>query len=241
MPLTVQQPEPTPRPAECIPALQNGDRLTRAEFERRYAAMAHVKKAELIEGEVYVGSPVSFVNHGHPHADMIGWLSIYRFATPGVMCGDNSTVVLDLDNEPQPDAFLLITAEAGGQTHIGEDGFVHGPPELVVEIAASTVSIDMNRKLNAYRRNGVSEYIVWRVLDSEIDWFVLRDGVFEKLSQDPAGLLHSEVFPGLALNPAAMISGNLSTVAAAQTAALESPAHASFVQRLSQASGRASS
>jgi Uma2 family endonuclease len=156
------------------------------------------------------------------------------------MCGDNSTVVLDMDNEFQPDAVLLIESSAGGRTRIGEDGFVHGPPELVVEISASTVSIDMNRKLNAYRRNGVSEYIVWRVQDSEIDWFVLRSGVFEKLNQDSEGLLRSEVLPGLVLNPAAMISGNLSAVAAAQTAAMESPSHTAFVQRLDKAARRES-
>ena len=40
--------------------LENGDRLTRAEFERRYAAMPRLKKAELIEGIVYVPSPVRY-------------------------------------------------------------------------------------------------------------------------------------------------------------------------------------
>lgn len=233
MSLTVQNPDSVDRSTDCPPELQNGDRLTRAEFVRRYSAMPHVKKAELIEGEVYMGSPVSFLNHGQPHAQMITWLGMYRMYTPGLLYGDNSTVILDLDNEPQPDAFLLIAHESGGQTRIGEDGFVHGPPELVVEIAASTVSIDMNRKLNAYRRNGVSEYIVWRVLDSEIDWFILRDGVFKKMSPDSAGILRSEVFPGLVLNAAAMIAGNLSAVADAQTAALHSPDHAAFVKRLS--------
>jgi Uma2 family endonuclease len=235
MSTTLQHSEHAPPPSERPPELQNGDRLTRAEFERRYAAMEHVKKAELIEGEVFMGSRVSFLSHAQPHANVMAWLGLYMMNTTAALCGDNGSVVLDLDNEIQPDAILLIESAAGGQAHIGEDGYIHGAPELVVEIAASSVSIDLNRKLNAYRRNGVHEYVVWRMLDREIDWFVLRDGMFEKQNPDSAGLLRSQVFPGLVLDPAAMIAGNLKAVAASQTSALNSPEHGAFVQRLSLA------
>jgi hypothetical protein len=158
-------------PLPIIPPLQNGDRLTRDEFERRYAAMPDVKKAELVEGVVYMPSPVSTENHGSPHFDLASVLGAYRMATPGVQGGDNATIRLDLDNEPQPDLFLRIAEEHGGQSRI-EDGYVVGAPELVAEIAASRVSYDLHDKLNAYRRNEVREYVVWRVLEREIDWFV---------------------------------------------------------------------
>src|SRR5947208_14081476 len=94
---------PAIAPAQPIPRLQNGDRLTRAEFERRYAAMPHIKGIELVEGIVYMPSPVRLNSHAQPHADLIGWLSYYRSRTPGVIVADNGTDRLDEDNEPQPD------------------------------------------------------------------------------------------------------------------------------------------
>jgi len=161
---------------DALPALENGDRLTRAEFERRYDAMPHLKKAELIEGVVYVPSPVRHRQHGSPHAHLIGWLFQYAANTPGVEIGDNSSVRLDLDNEPQPDALLFIDPACGGQVRISTDGIIEGAPELVAEVASSSVSYDLHAKLHVYRRSGVLEYMVWRVLEREIDWFVLRAG-----------------------------------------------------------------
>jgi len=211
-----------PSIAKKMPPLQNGDRLTRAEFERRYDAMPHLKKAELIEGVVYMPSPVCHVDHGGPHFNVIGWLSRYCDATPGVEGGDNSSLRLDLDNEPQPDAFLMRLPPHGGQAHIDADGYIAGAPELIVEVAASIVSYDLHVKLNAYRRNGVREYVVWRVLDGEIDWFVLREGAYERLSPDAAGVYRSEVFPGLWLDVAAMIRGDRAAVVQTLQAGLAS-------------------
>ena len=148
-----------------VPTLTNGDRLTRREFERRYKAMPDVKKAELIEGTVYLPPPVHASGHGRPHSAIIGWLHAYDAATPGVASYDNATVRLDLDNEPQPDALLRIEAECGGQSRISEDDYVEGPPELVVEIAHSSAAYDLHDKKQAYRRNGVREYLVWQIED----------------------------------------------------------------------------
>jgi Uma2 family endonuclease len=216
-----------------IPPLENGDRLTRAEFERRYAAMPHIKKAELIEGIVYMPSPVSN-EHAAPHFLLIGWLSHYLAATPGIAGGDNGTLRLDLDNEPQPDAFLRILASHGGQARVDEDDYVSGAPELVAEVARSSVSIDLHAKLNVYRRNGVREYLVWRVEDQAIDWFVLREGRYEPLAATAEGLYQSEVLPGLWLDAAALLRGDL--LAAFQTVqrGLASPDHAAFVRRLQE-------
>ncbi len=215
-----------------VPPLENGDRLTRDEFERRYAARPHLKKAELIEGVVYVPSPVRYRHHGAPHALLIGWLVQYAAGTPGVGVSDNSTVRLDLDNEPQPDALLLIDPACGGQTHFSSDDYIEGSPELVAEVASSSVSYDLHAKLHAYRRNGVREYIVWRVLEQAIDWFVLRAGQYEPLPVDANGLLRSEVFPGLWLDPAALLRGELATVLAIVQQGLASPEHTTFVARL---------
>ena len=225
----------SPVAAAQVPSLCTGDRLTRGEFERRYSAMPNVKKAELIEGVVYMPAPVSD-NHASPHFDIIGWLASYRFVTPGVLGSDNGTVRLDWDNEPQPDAFLRIAPECGGRSRL-EDNYVAGSPELIVEISVSSVSYDLHDKLRAYQRNGVCEYIVWRVLDSAIDWFVLRDGRFERLPLSDAGHFRSAVFPGLWLDPAALLQGDVVRVATVLQRGIASPEHAAFVDKLQTAFG----
>ena len=217
---------------KTVPPLENGDVLTRAEFERRYETMPHLKKAELIEGVVYVPSPVRHQSHGHPHTRLITWLGYYEANTPGVQASDNSTVRLDLDNEPQPDGLLFIDPACGGQAHIDAADYIAGAPELVAEVAASSASYDLHVKLRVYRRNGVREYLVWRVLDQAVDWFVLRAGQYEPLPVDTEGLLRSEVFPGLWLDPAALLRGDLATVLAVVQRGLASPEHAAFVARL---------
>src|SRR6185312_2961302 len=186
------------------PPLESGDRLSREEFERRYHAMPHVKKAELIEGEVYMPSPVSWEFHANPHGLVVLWLATYTSSTPGTGVGDNPTIRLDAENEPQPDVVMIVRPECGGRAEVDADGYLSGSPEFICEISASTAAIDLNRKLNVYRHNRVSEYVVWRVYDEEVDWFVLRGEQFERLTPDADGLLKSDAFPGLWLNPAAL-------------------------------------
>lgn len=224
---------PTAAPAAVpLPPLENGDRLTRAEFERRYDAMPGLKKAELIGGVVYMPSPVTQDNHAGPHFDLITWLGLYRAATPGVRGGDNGSLRLDLESMPQPDAYLMILAAVGGHAHVDDDGYVEGAPELIAEIAASSASYDLHEKLEAYRRNEVREYVVWRMLDQAIDWFVLREGRYERLPLDAEGLYKSEVLPGLCLAPAALISGDLARAVQTLQQGLAGPEHAAFVARL---------
>ena len=217
-----------------IPPLQNGDRLTRDEFEHRYYAMPHVNKAQLIEGVVYMPSPVTHTHHGNPHFNLIGWLSGFAMYTPGVEGGDNGSLRLDLDNEPQPDAYLIIRPDHGGQVRI-EDGYIVGAPEFVAEVAATSANIDLHAKLTAYQRNGVREYVVWRVFDRALDWFVLREGQFARLPLGPDGLYRSEALPGLRLDPAALINGNLLALHQLAQQAVATPEHTAFVARLQQA------
>ncbi len=220
------------KPTPTIPPLRPGDRLSRDEFERRYEAMPEVKKAELIEGVVYMPSPVSTPSHGAPHAKLIGWLIAYEAQTPGVQVADNATVRLDWDNEPQPDAFLRILPQHGGQTR-DEDKYVAGGPEWAGEITASSASYDLHDKKEAYRRNGVQEYVVWRVEDGAIDWFVLRGGRFDQLAPGDDGILRSEVFPGLWLDRAALLAGDMKRVLDVVQQGLQSAERAQFLGRLS--------
>ncbi len=222
----------TPEQGLTIPPLENGDRLNRYEFERRYDAMPNLKKAELIEGIVYMPAALRFKSHSQPHSWVIGWLVTYEATTPGVAVGDAPTVRLDIDNEPQPDVVLLIAPEAGGQAQLSDDDYVEGAPELIVEIAASSVAIDLHAKKQAYRRNGVKEYIVWQVLDQKISWFYLEKGEYLDLPADPNGIVRSQVFPGLWLAVAELLAGNIQHVLAVLQEGVQSPEHAAFVQKL---------
>lgn len=222
-------------PRWTVPPLENGDRLTRFEFEKRYNAMSKLKKAELIEGTVYMASPLRFEPHAEPHARVMTWLGVYQAMTPGVRLGDNPTVRLDLDNEPQPDALLLIDSQAGGRSRFSQDGYVEGAPELIAEIAASSATVDLGDKKRAYRRNGIKEYIVWQVFEQRIDWFGLEAGEYINLQPDKAGIFQSQVFPGLWLNASALLAGDMQQVLTVLQTGLNSTEHQAFVKQLAQA------
>ncbi len=216
------------------PPMEFGDRLTRAEFERRWEEMPHVKKAELIDGAVYMPSAVRYEGHGRQHGILGHWLGSYAVGTPGTDAADNSSVRLDDENEPQPDLLLRFARALGGQSWVDEEGYLNGVPELVVEIAASIASYDLHQKLDVYRRHGVPEYLVWRVFDREVDWFCLRDGNYERLAPDADGLLRSRVFPGVWLDPNALVQDNRTALVEAASRGLASPEHADLVARLEQ-------
>ncbi|MBI4787990.1 MAG: Uma2 family endonuclease [Chloroflexi bacterium] len=219
---------------EFPPPLEAGDRLTRFEFERRCEAMPHVKKAELIEGVAYVTHSVT-ASHGSAHGELVGWLGTYSASTPGVDAANNATVRLDLDNEVQPDALLRLETDSGGHSRITADDYIEGAPELIVEIAGTSAAIDLHDKLRAYRRNGIQEYIVWRVYTKRIDWLRLSEGEYVALPSDDAGVVHSQVFPGLRLSVSRLIEGDLAAVLAELQNGLASPEHAAFIEKLAQA------
>ena len=217
-----------PRASARMPVLANGERLTREEFERRYALRPDIKKAELIEGIVCMPSPVS-LTHSEPHAMIQGVLLVYSAFTPGVRCADNTTIRLDPVNELQPDVLLRIEPSAGGQSRVSADHYIEGAPELVVEVAASSVSTDLHDKLRAYRRNGVREYVVWRTEDRRIDCFELD---YRPLAPGEDGVVHSRVFPGLRIAVSALLDGNLAEALAAVNRGVDSPEHRRFAARL---------
>lgn len=233
------------RPSSSLrPPLCPGDHLSRAEFERRYCAHPEIKKAELIEGVVYMPSPVRFEQHGRLHSDIITWLGVYRSETSGIQVGDNTTVLLDYENEVQPDACVRLQAEYGGNSYITENDYVAGPPELIVEIAASSAAYDLHTKKQVYARDGVQEYIAVQVYEQRVDWFALREGVYETLTPEEAtgttaaadatraGCLKSEGFPGLWLCPAALWEGDIARLLACLQEGLASSEHKTFVAQL---------
>lgn len=214
--------------------LENGDRLTRKEFERRYHAMPRLKKAELIEGIVFMPSPLHFERHAEPHARIMSWLGTYWAATPGVRLADNATLRLDADNEFQPDALLRLPECAGGTSRISRDDYLEGAPELIVEVASTSASHDLHDKRKVYRRNGVREYLVWLVREKRLLWLILEDDEYQPLQPGADGLWYSRVFPGLALNGQALLDGDLARVLADQQRCHGGEEHRRFVEGLRQ-------
>jgi putative restriction endonuclease len=214
-----------------VPPLKAGDQLTRDEFERRYDATPGIKKAELIEGIVNMSPPVRWDFHGGPHMDLVLWLGTYRIGTAGVQGADNSSVRLDLNNEPQPDALLFIDPSLGGAAQV-EEGIITGAPEFVAEVSASTASFDMNTKFRVFQRNGIGEYLVWRVRDRQVDWFGLRGDNHMPLPVDSAGVIRSKIFPGLWLASKALVDFDAVRVMDVLKSGMAAPEHAALVAEL---------
>jgi Uma2 family endonuclease len=190
--------------------LENGAVMSRAEFHELYEQCEDLHRVELIEGVVFMPSPIMILGHADEQGLMLDWLSAYAALHPGVKHSPPGTVLMDDENEPEPDAMLYrVTANRY------KGGYLDGAPELIVEIANSSKSRDMHQKKEAYRRNGVLEYIVWRVRDEAIDWFHLRDGEYERRTPDAEGVVESEVFPGLRLHVAAALGMDRAVVLAA--------------------------
>jgi Uma2 family endonuclease len=214
------------------PWLENGDCLSAPEFLRRFEAMPGMKKAELIEGVVYMGSPVRYAQHGRPDGLIQMWLSHYSAHTPGTEFVSNTTVQLDIDNVPQPDSLLRILPESGGSSHVDERDYLVGPPELIVEIAASSASLDLHDKMLAYRRNGIKEYLVWRTTEDAFDWFVLVEGKYRPHRPDTKQVFQSVTFPGLWLPLKALLAQDAAAVLAILNAGLKSRPHKAFIADL---------
>jgi hypothetical protein len=221
-------------PAAPILPLETGDCMNRAEFRRRSDAMPHLERVELIEGIVFMGAAaVRYVQHGGPHQLLIGWLDRYVEDVPGLQGGINSSVGLDDSNEPQPDALLMLPP-AMSKAVLTADGYLEGSPEFVAEISASTTSIDSHLKLQAYRRNGIREYLIWRVLDRQIDWFTLEREQYVKLPLDKDGIIRSRVFPGLWLDVEALVSQRRKRVYAVLKQGKASPEFAAFAAEVAK-------
>lgn len=220
------------RRPERIPPLENGAHLTAREFLRRYEAMPELKKAELINGVVYMASPVRLDRHGEPDNLIQTWLGNYCIATPGVKAATNTTTRLGPDEVPQPDGLLRLLPECGGRARIDAKGYLEGAPELVAEVTASTVSLDVREKLTAYRRAGVCEYVVWRTEDDAVDWWVIEEDEYRPLAAGPDRILRSRVFPGLWLHLDALLSGDGARLMATLDEGLRCPAHAAFLAEL---------
>lgn len=213
-----------------LPPLENGEHLEAAEFLRRYEAMPEVKKAELIRGTVFMGSPVRADQHGLPDNILQGWTSVYCARTPGVEAASNTTVRLGPRDVPQPDIALFRLASHGGQSRIDGAGYILGAPELVVEVAASSSAIDAHEKRDVYAEAGVREYLLWRTRDGEIDWWHLEGSGYQPLAADAAGIVRSRVFPGLWLDRGALLGRDRAGILKGLESGLRSEEHAVFAR-----------
>jgi Uma2 family endonuclease len=214
--------------------LHTGDRMTREEFHRIYEQMPEDFKAELIGGIVYVASPLK-LRHGSNHLPLGTLFYTYEGNTPGVESGDNTTILLGDEGEPQPDLFLRILLEYGGQSRTSPDDYVVGAPELLTEIAHSSRAIDLHAKKDDYARYGVLEYLVLCLRERQLRWFDLRAN--QELRPDAEGVFRIRCFPGLWVHGEALLAKDYARLTATLQRGLATPEHADFVRRLAAARG----
>ncbi len=222
---------PTIAAGESLPALEPGDHLDQPAFHARYEAMPEDVKAELIGGVVYMPAALKRP-HGRSHGKLVLWLETYEAATPGVEAYDNATTIMGEDSEPQPDTCLIIRPDKGGQMRFTEDEYLAGAPEWAGEVASSTESYDLHSKKRDYERAGVREYLVVALRQETVFWFVNRNGTFEERPRDADGYYRSEVFPGLWLDPDALLQLDSARLLSVLHEGLETDEHARFVRRL---------
>lgn len=212
------------------PPLLEGDRLTSDEFIHRWEAMPDLKFAELLDGQVFMASPLS-CGHGDFDFTLAGWICTYTAATPGCRGGTNATWLMGKHDVPQPDIALRILPGSGGQSRI-EGVYASGAPELIVEVAASSYSRDLGVKRRLYERMGVREYIVALVNRRELIWLELVDGSYRALETDADGVTRSRCFPGLWLYEEALWELDTARVLAVLQQGISSTQHAEFVAKL---------
>lgn len=209
--------------------LHPGDRMTREEFHLIYEQMPEGFRAELVGGTVYVPSPLKR-RHGIIHPFVNAVVAAYEGSTPGVECGDNTTILLGEDAEPQPDVYLRILPKYGGQSATTEDDYVDGAPELIIEIAHSSRSIDLHGKKDDYARYGVKEYLVVCLREAAVRWFDLTTGKGQPIGED--AVVRSTTCPGLWIDTEALFSRNHAELMKTLQKGLGSAEHAEFVGRM---------
>jgi hypothetical protein len=217
--------------------LRPGERLTQAEFHRRYEQHTDKVKFELIGGVVHMASPARL-----PHSNLsalLGYVLVsYMGATPGTQAASDATTILDDQAEPQPDLLLRILPEYGGRTSDDDEQYLHNGPEFVAQIAHSTLALDLGARREDCERAGVGEYLVVDIPDVSFHWFDFRRGV--QITASRGGAFRSRVFPGLWIDPAALFAGDVARLTEVIQEGIASPAHGRFVQRLERARRRRS-
>ena len=214
-----------------IVPLESGDRLTQRDFHRRYLAHPKIKKAELVEGVVYVASPVRALHSG-PHGLLIAWLNNYCADTPGTEMYPEATLIVDAANEVQPDGCLFRDRAHGGRLYVTPSGYLAGVPDLIVEVAASSAAYDLGAKRDLYFRLGVSEYVVALTLERTMRWHRWEAEAYTLIESDASGIWRSFLFPGLWLDGPKLWQGDRRGVQATLETGLHSPEHAAFLAQL---------
>jgi Uma2 family endonuclease len=220
-----------PSARAIIPPPVAGDHLDLAEFWRRCEAHPEIKKAELLDGVVFMPPPV-YDDHSVPDNAASGWLAYYAARTPGTCAHNDRSLQLIGISAVQPDVCLVLLPECGGRTFVNEEQKLAGSPELIFEVAASSTSYDLFEKKDAYHANQVREYLVWQTLDQRFDWFEWTPAEYIRRRPDAKGILRSKTFPGLWLNVRALLDLRFDTVMETLERGVRSPEHKRFVAAL---------
>lgn len=220
-------------PMRTLPPLKEGDRLDQKTFHERYEAMPEHVRAELIGGIVYMASPQK-LPHGRTNRLVGRWIIEYEEATPGTESLPGVTDIMGTASEPEPDEALLILPEYGGQTWENKKGYLCGAPELIVETSSTTERRDLHAKKADYQKAGVREYVVAALRSQKVFWFTLQRGKYQETKPDADGIYRSKVFPGLWLDPGALLRRDRKKLLAVLRRGIASKEHQAFVHKLAE-------
>jgi Uma2 family endonuclease len=212
------------------PPLFEGDCLSSDEFLRRWEEMPDLRHAELIEGIVYMSSPVSN-HHDGCHVVLTSWLGNYAAGTPGCFPSLEGTWRMGRSNVPQPDLGLMILPEYGGQSTV-EGPYYAGAPELIVEVAVSSYSRDFGVKKRLYERKGVREYLIALPRQRKLVCHRLTPAGFQTFEPGADGIFRSGMFPGLWLDMDALWKLDLARMNTMLQQGLATPEHAAFAAQV---------
>ena len=227
------QPVPDEGPRASAP-LVDGDCLSAREFLKRYLPCRGTVKAELIGGLVAMETGSETASMDLSTSMIRSCLRSYAIQTPGTQMDSDAVVVLGWDTVPQPSLVLRVLPDYGGRSRMSTTKVIEQAPELMVDFATNEGAFDQRGKLRAFRANGVGEYLVWWSDSRTLDWYTLERGEYTLVLPDFNGVLASPSFPGLRLNHSALVNQTSGAFMATLQTSLQSPEHASFVERLAK-------
>jgi Uma2 family endonuclease len=154
---------------------QIAERLRREdELRRRFRdEMTEDTRAEFINGEVVVHSPLRFA-HNRAAERTYRLLDTYARKRGLGHVGHEKYLVELTRNDVEPDVCFWAAAKSSKFT---DDQLLFPPPDLVVEVLSeSTERIDRGTKFEDYAAHGVAEYWIVDADQRVLDQYVLRGG-----------------------------------------------------------------
>lgn len=151
------------------------------------------QKAEFINGEVIIHSPVKF-KHAMGSDLLFTYLRVYLGKTKLGFVGHEKLMIQLTRNDYEPDICFFLKEKSRA---FNPDQMLFPAPDFVVEVTSpSTEKTDRTIKFDDYEAHGVKEY--W-IIDPEkefVEQYILEDGKYDLRVKSGNGIISSPVIDG---------------------------------------------